>query len=70
MDLGTDKWPYGLNMTVYEAACVIEALATKCSAAQRESNDLRYENNSLRDKTFELESRVSTIERKIEKEGK
>ena len=70
MDMGTDKWPYGINMTVYEAACVIEALATKCSAAKNESDDLRYENNSLRDRTHELETRVSNIERKINREVK
>ena len=69
MDQGTDKWPYGLNMTVHEAACVIEALATKCSTTQNESRDLRYENNSLREKTCELELRVSNIERNIKQEG-
>ncbi len=69
MDMATDKWPYCLNMTAYEAASVIEALATKCTAAQNEANGLRYENNSLREKTNELDSRVRIIENKI-KEGK
>lgn len=34
MNMATDKWPFCLNMTVYEAGSVIEALATKCTAAQ------------------------------------
>ena len=70
MDLGTDKQPFCLDMTVYEAGCVIEALATKCTAARNEANDLRYENNGLRDRMSEIESRVSGIERTIKKEGK
>jgi hypothetical protein len=65
MDMATDKWPFCLNMTVYEAGSVIEALATKCTAVQNEANDLRYENNGLREKTNELDSRVRLIERKI-----
>lgn len=65
MDMATDKWPFCLNMTVYEAVSVIEALATKCTAARNEANDLRYENNSLREKTNDLDSRVRLIERKF-----
>lgn len=66
MDMATDKWPFCLNMTAYEAGSVIEALATKCTAAQNEANDLRYENNNLREKTDDLDSRVRLIERKFE----
>ena len=52
-------------MTVRESGLVIEALATKCAAAQRKADDLSYENNGLREKTIDLESRVKEIERKI-----
>lgn len=68
MNMATDKWPFCLNMTVYEVGSVIEALATKCTAAQKEADDLRYENNDLREKTNALDSRVRRIERKIEEE--
>lgn len=40
----------------------------KCVAARNEANDLRYENNGIRDKVREIESRVSGIERTIKKE--
>ena len=68
MDLGKDKAPFYLDMTVFEAGCVIEALATKCVAARNEANDLRYENNGIRDKVREIESRVSGIERMLKRE--
>ena len=61
----SDKFPYMLQMTVRESGLVIEALATKCAAAQRKADDLSYENNGLREKTIDLESRVKEIERKI-----
>lgn len=47
---------------------VIEALATKCVAARNEANDLRYENNGIRDKVRKIESRVSGIERMLKRE--
>ena len=61
----SDKFPYTLQMTVGEAGLVIEALATKCAAAQSKANDLSYENDGLREKTIDLESRVKEIERKL-----
>lgn len=69
MDLGIDKWPYCLDLTALEVQCVIEALATKATEEKRKSRELEYENNSLSNRTTELESRVGKIERSLS-EGK
>lgn len=65
MEAATDKWPYMINMTVYEAASVIEALAAKCTAAQKEADDVRYENNSIRETVRDLEQKVAALERRV-----
>lgn len=65
MDAATDKWPYVLGMTVYEAASVMEALAAKCTAAKNEANDVRYENNSIREKVADLQQKVAALERRV-----
>ena len=71
MDLAIDKHPFLLNMTVYEAASTIEALATKCTKAQREADEFRYENASLSEKVRDIDSRLSCIERTVnQEEGK
>ena len=64
MDAATDKWPYVLDMAVYEAACVMEALAAKCTVAKNEANDVRYENNSIREKVSDLQQKVAALERR------
>ena len=62
MNMDVDKWPFVLNLTAIEAGCIMEALATKATEDRRKAQDLDYENNSLRNLTTELESRVGKIE--------
>jgi hypothetical protein len=62
MNMDVDKWPFVLNLTAIEAGCIIEALATKATEDRRKAQDLEYENNSLLNRTTELESRVGKIE--------
>ena len=69
MNMDVDKWPFVLNLTAFEAGCIMEALATKATEDRRKAQDLEYENNSLRNRTTELESRVGKIERSLS-EGK
>ena len=70
MNMDVDKWPFVLNLTAIEAGCIMEALATKATEDRRKAQDLEYENNSLRNKTDDLEQRVREIELSITKEGK
>ena len=69
MDMDVDKWPFVLNLTAIEAGCIMEALATKAAEDRSKARDLEYENNSLRNRTTELESRVGKIEMSLS-EGK
>jgi len=69
MNMDVDKWPFVLNLTAIEAGCIIEALATKATEDRRKAQDLEYENNSLLNRTTELESRVGKIEMSLS-EGK
>ena len=62
MNMDVDKWPFVLNLTAIEAGCIMEALATKATEDRRKAQDLEYENNSLCNRTTELESRVGKIE--------
>ena len=62
MNLDVDKYPFVLNLTAIEAGCIMEALATKATEDRRKALDLEYENNSLRNRTTELESRVDKLE--------
>lgn len=69
MDMDVDKWPFVINLTAIEAGCIMEALATKATEDRSKARDLEYENNSLRNRTTELESRVGKIEMSLS-EGK
>ena len=70
IDYGRDKIAMIVNLTVHEAQSVIEALATKATEAEAQARDFEYENNSLSNRTTDLESRVRKIEESIYKEGK
>ena len=72
MDLSfdRDKIPMLVNLTVREAQSVIEALATKATAEAAQAREFEIENNSLINRTTDLESRVREIELAIDKEGK
>ena len=69
MNMDVDKWPFVLNLTAIEAGCIMEALATKAAEDRSKARDLEYENNSLLNRTTELESRVGKIEMSLS-EGK
>lgn len=68
MNMDVDKWPFVLNLTAIEAGCIMEALATKAAEDRSKARDLEYENNSLRNRTADLETRVRIIEQSIKKE--
>ena len=65
-----ETFPYIVNLTPKGAACVIESLAAKCADETDELISLRHEKDSYFRRTIELESRVTKLERSIDKEVK
>jgi len=57
-----DKIPVIANLSVIEIQSVIEALATKATKEKEQAREVGYENNSLRNRTADLETRVRIIE--------
>lgn len=70
LNFSKDKIPVLVNLTVTEAQSVIEALATKATKEAERAREFESENNSLSDRTYDLENRVRIIEQSINKEGK